>query len=124
MNQGKRADGIKKLRSRIAAIRDAVLESINHPDRLPLIHGMPQSEHGSMADLSIEDRAMLAKIVASALDRGIHNLLYGLDNQPDGFEIKYEGESLIDSGLYLLSSSQPPIFEYSQFSENGSPRQS
>lgn len=113
--------GIKNFRRRLAfGIRDTVLLQLNSPNSISKMTGIPVSELGVISDMSDDERQSLLMIVARAVDTGIHHFLYGLDNQADGFVIKYNNDTLNEEGLYLLSNDDlPPISEESIFDAKG-----
>lgn len=113
--------GIKNFRRRLAfGIRDTVLLQLNNPKCTSDMTQIPVSELGVISDISDDERQSLLLFVARAVDAGIHHFLYGLDNQPDGFVIKYNGDTLNKDGLYLLSNQDlPPISQESLFDDNG-----
>jgi len=109
--------GIKNFRKRlVVAIRDTVLAYVNSPADISRMTGIPAAELGSIADLSEDQRQTVAVVVARALDEGLHHFLYGLDNQADGFEIRYNGAQLNPEGLDRLADTGLPSFgEESRF---------
>lgn len=85
---------------------------------------MPESEVGPLADLRSDERAALALVVAHAIDQGIHHFLYGLWNQPDGFELRYRRAHLNAEGEYfLIADTLPEISEESAFDRDGNPKE-
>lgn len=116
--------GIENFRRRLAfGIRDSVLSKLNSPSGTSKITGIPTDELGVLSDLRDDERQSLISVIAPMLDQAIDNFLYGLDNQADGFEIRYNGDLLNEEPLYQLSNPKlPPIAAESQFDANGQPR--
>lgn len=85
--------------------------------------GIPREELGVLADLRDDERQSLVSAVAQMIDQSIQHFLYGLDNQPDGIEVRYNGDLLNEESAYQLSDPElPPIADESLFDINGVPR--
>jgi len=116
--------GIKNFRkSLVVAIRDTVLAYVNSPTDISRMTGIPAAELGALADMSEDQRQSIAVVVARALDEGLWHFLYGLDNQADGFEIRYNGVQLNTEAFYRLTDTELPSFaEESRFDADGVPK--
>ena len=119
----KQQTGIRNLKLRLAvSIRDAVLMAVVSPNDLATLTGIPRQELGTIADLRDDQRVALAGLMARVVDDGIHKFLYGLDNQPDGLEVRYQGQLLNDETC-CLPDDNVPIWQFSQFGRDGLPKQ-
>ncbi len=112
--------GVRNFRCRLAvAIRDGVLNALDNPASEATYRNIPLAELGPVAELTADQRTEWKKLIAGIIDRGIHHFLYGLDNQADGFEIRYEGALLNDEGTYPLSSAGASLADVSEFDAEG-----
>jgi hypothetical protein len=105
----------------VVAIRDGVLSTINDPDGVAALTGVPKQELGPIADLQDDQRAALAKVVAWSVDIGIAHLLSGLDDEPDGLELRYNGVCVNDGSCHLPDSNVAPS-DWSRFDRDGAPK--
>lgn len=106
----------------VTSVRDGVLRIVNDPSLMASFDGIPKAELGTIVDLKDHERQILAMVIARTIDQGIESLLYGLDDEPEGIQILYNGEVLNKDGDYNLSDASNPLLEHSHFDKNGHPK--
>lgn len=112
--------GIRIFRNRIdSTIRQSVL-SVVWGQRF-VATDISAQEEGIIAALTVDQQRALAKVMARAVDIGIQGFLGGLDDEPDGIELRYGGE-LLNDGSCDLGDGNIPVSPSSQFNQDGSPK--
>jgi hypothetical protein len=111
--------GIRNFRNRIDfTIRHSVLSAVWRPDSLA--SAISDQNVALMAALPVDQQAAFANVMARAVDIGIKGFLDGLDDEPDGFEVRY-GRELLNDGSGSLADENIPLSPSSQFNQDGSP---
>jgi hypothetical protein len=120
-NESRKSGGEVLVSRLVVAIRDGVLSTINDPEGVTALTGIPKQELGPIDDLRDDQRAALAKLIAWSVDVGIAHFLSGLDDEPDGLELHYNGVCVND-GSCSLPDSSVAISDWSRFDRDGAPK--
>jgi hypothetical protein len=115
--------GIRSFRKRLVeAIRDRLLDSIDDPATASRDKTFAAGSIAGIGDLTKDQHESLKASVAMLVDAGIFQFLYGLDNDDNGFDIRFQGKRLNADGSYDLSDSSVPLADESRFDSKGKRR--